>query len=97
MERAVTGASPAEREDLEAWTARHFLRLSRALFAPTQRPEHFAAFDLDPRQVGRELWAQGRDRRQPSAADTIFSTAAKAVQRAGLISARTAYAYDGFL
>ena len=97
MEAILATLSPNEREDLETWTARHFVRLSRGLFSPTQRPELFAHFELDPRRVGRELRRQGNGRLQPSAAASIFRTAAKAVQRAGLISPRTEGAYADFL
>jgi hypothetical protein len=89
--------STAERDELEVWTARQFVRLSHGLFAPTQRPELYAAFGLDPRRVGHELRRQGFGRLQPSAAVAIFRTAAKAVSRAGLISSRTESAYAGFL
>lgn len=97
MDGALRTLPAAQCAELEAWTARQFTRLSRGLFAPTQRPEHYARFGIDPRQVLRELRRQGNGRLQPSAAATIFRTAAKAVQRAGLISARTEGAYAGFL
>jgi hypothetical protein len=94
LQRALAGVSPAERDDLETWTARQFKRLSRGLFSPTQRPAQFAAFGLDPRQAAREVSAHQRDHSTRSATDGIFSTVAKAVQRAGLISARTGHAYS---
>jgi hypothetical protein len=97
MENALGTLSATQRVELEAWTARQFIRLSRGLLSPTQHPQHYARFGIDARQVVRELRDQGRGRLQPSVAATVFRTAAKAVQRAGLISARTAGAYAGFL
>lgn len=97
LERALEDASSAERDDLAVWTARQFQRLSRGVFAPTQRSEHFAAFDLDPRQTARELLAQNQGRLTRSAATSMFSTVARAVQRAGLIHPRTGHSYAGFL
>ena len=97
MENALGTLSAAQRVELEAWTARQFMRLSRGLLAPTQRPEHYSRFGIDPRQVVRELRGRGNGRLQPSAAAAIFRTVAKAVQRAGLVSSRTAGAYADFL
>jgi hypothetical protein len=97
MENALRTLSAAQRAELEAWTARQFMRLSRGLLAPTQHPQHYARFGIDPRQVVNELRGQGNGRLRPSAAATVFRTAAKAVQRAGLISSRTERAYAGFL
>ena len=97
MDNALRTLSAAQRIELEAWTARQFLRLSRGLLAPTQRPEHYARFGIDPRQVVCELRARGNGRLQPSAGAAIFRTVAKAVQRAGLVSSRTMGAYAGFL
>jgi hypothetical protein len=97
MAKVLEAASPERRAELEAWTAQQFTRLSRGLFAPTQRPAHYAQFDLDPRQVGRELRREGRGRLRPSAAATIFCTAAKAIHRAGLIGPASQDAYAGFL
>jgi hypothetical protein len=97
MENALRTLSAAQSVELEAWTAHQFTRLSRGLLAPMQHPEHYARFGIDPRQVVRELRDQGKGRQQPSPAATIFRTVAKAVQRAGLISPRSAEAYAGFL
>jgi hypothetical protein len=97
MENALSTLTGTQRDQLEAWTAHQFLRLSRGLLAPSQHPDHYARFGIDPRQVARELRGQRNRRRQPSPAATIFRTAAKAVQRAGLISSRTERAYAGFL
>jgi hypothetical protein len=97
MENALRTLSAAQSVELEAWTARQFVRLSRGLLAPTQHPAHYTRFGIDPRQVVRELRGQGNGRLQPSVGATVFRTAAKAVQRAGLISSRTAGAYAGFL
>jgi hypothetical protein len=97
MTKVLESASSAERAELQAWTAQQFIRLSRGLFAPTQHPAHYAKFDLDPRQVARELRREGRGRLRPSAAATIFCTAAKAVHRAGLMSPATEDAYTGFI
>jgi hypothetical protein len=97
MESVLRTLSAVQSAELEAWTARQFMRLSRGLLAPTQHPEHYARFGIDPRQVVHELRSQGNGRLQPSTAATVFRTAAKAVQRAGLISARTAGAYAGFV
>jgi hypothetical protein len=97
MENTLRTLSAAQSVELEAWTARQFVRLSRGLLAPTQHPQHYARFGIDPLQVAQELRGQGNGRLQPSPAATIFRTAAKAVQRAGLISSRTEGAYAGFL
>jgi hypothetical protein len=97
MAKVLESISAQERADIQQWTAQQFVRLSRGLFAPTQRPEHYARFDLDPRRVGRELRRQGKGRLQPSAAATIFCTAAKAVARAGLMGPATVGAYAGFI
>jgi hypothetical protein len=97
MDSALRPLPAAQRVEVEAWTARQFLRLSRGLLAPTQHPQHYARFGIDPRQVVRELRAQGNGRLQPSTAATVFRTAAKAAQRAGLISSHTEGAYAGFL
>jgi hypothetical protein len=97
MENALRTLSAAQGVELQAWTARQFTRLSRGLLAPKQHPQHYARFGIDPLQVARELRALGNGRLQTSTAATIFRTVAKAVQRAGLISARTEGAYAGFL
>jgi hypothetical protein len=97
MEGALRTLSAEQSLELKAWTARQFTRLSRGLLAPTQHPEHFARFGIDPRQVVRELRNKGTGRLRAAASATIFRTVAKAVQRAGLISARTEAAYAAFL
>ena len=97
MEDALRTLSAAKIVELEAWTARQFMRLSRGLLAPMQHPKHYARFGIDPRRVVRELRSRGNGRLQPSPAATIFRTIAKAVQRAGLISPHSAGAYAGFL
>jgi hypothetical protein len=97
MENVLATQSDAQRVELEAWTARRFLRLSRGLLAPMQHAAHYARFGIDPRQVVRELREQGNGRLQPTPAAAIFRTVAKAVQRAGLISSRTQGAYAAFL
>ncbi len=97
MEGALGTVSPQDCLRLQAWTARQFTRLSRGLLAPTQHPEHFARFGIDPGQVMRELRGSANSRSQPAASATIFRTVAKAVQRAGLVSPRTEGAYAAFL
>ncbi len=50
MEGTLATLAPEQSLELKTWTARQFTRLRRGLFAPTQHPDHFARFGIDPRR-----------------------------------------------
>jgi hypothetical protein len=97
MKQALRQVTLVEREEVARWLGHHFMRLRRGLFAPTQHPELYESFNLDPRRVNNELRLGNADKEGKSSAMAVFRTAAIAIKHAGLITARTKAVYNPYL
>jgi hypothetical protein len=97
VDEVVADASPRELARMQAWTARRFRVLSLGMFAPASQPDLYAGFGLDPDRVMVDIRGGLDHSDQPSPADAVFGTMARAIRRVGLAGSDSDKLYGTYL
>ncbi|MDB5451728.1 MAG: integral rane protein [Caulobacteraceae bacterium] len=99
-DRTIPRLSPDEHAVVEDWAARCFLTLLANLLAPSQQPDLYAAFGMDPAIVAAEVARLSTDdqrRRSMAHDDNIFRVLTKTLLNAGIVTARTRHIYARYV